>query len=128
MRMPSDLPNRRRRDRPPRQHRGRIVVIVVVALVAILFLSARWIASFFTDYLWFDSLGYSSVFSKVVWTRIGLVLAFTGFFFVFCIGNLIVADRVAPPFRMPGPEEEFLERYHQLMAGRIAWARAGVSL
>src|ERR1700710_827324 len=113
MRMPSDLPRRRRRDRSPRAHRGRIAVIAVVAVLAILFLSARWIASFYTDYLWFDSLGYSGGFGRLVWTKVGLVLAFTAFFFVFCLGNMIVADRLAPPFRMPGPEEEFLERYHQ---------------
>ena len=44
--------------------------------------------------------------------------------------NLLVADRLAPRFRQPGPEEQFLERYHaDRCGGRRAWfARIGVSL
>ncbi len=36
--------------------------------------------------------------------------------------NLVIADRLAPPFRPAGPEEEFIERYHELVGGRRrAW-------
>jgi len=48
---------------------------LVVALLLVLF-SASW-AQFFVDALWFDSLGYSSVFWYSAWLRFGL---FVGFF------------------------------------------------
>ena len=63
MRQASDIP-------PPRGRRGfsrRIRVVIAIAIVAliILTLSLRGIAGFYTDYLWFDSLGYSSVWRGV---------------------------------------------------------------
>src|SRR3546814_4582689 len=41
--------------------------------------------------------------------------------------NLVIADRLAPPFRPTGPEEELIERYHEVIGGRTGWVRAGVS-
>ena len=42
--------------------------------------------------------------------------------------NLVIADRLAPPFRPAGPDEEFLERYHDVVDPRIGWVRAGVAI
>ena len=42
--------------------------------------------------------------------------------------NLWIADRLAPRTRLPGPEEQFIERYQQIV-GRRAWLfRIGVGL
>jgi uncharacterized membrane protein (UPF0182 family) len=91
-----------------------------VAVVAVGFLSARGVAGFYTDYLWFSSLGFSGVFTKVLTTRIilGVVFALVaaGALFV----NLVLADRMAPKERLPGPEEELIERYQQIVGPR-AW-------
>ena len=41
--------------------------------------------------------------------------------------NLVIADRLAPPFRPAGPEDEVIERYHELVGGRVGVVRASVS-
>ena len=100
-----------------------------MVLLLLLFLSARGIAGFWTDYLWFDALGFGGVFSDLLLSRVALAAIFTVIFAVLLCVNLWVADRLAPRFRQPGPEEQFLERYQVMMRGRRVWfARIGVSL
>ena len=41
--------------------------------------------------------------------------------------NLLIADRLAPKFRPAGPEEELIERYHELVGRRQGLLRIGVS-
>src|SRR5262249_25449418 len=66
VRVPSELPPRKRRSRRRMSNRGRIILIAVVVLVVVLFLSARGIAGFYTDELWFDALGQTDVFWGVL--------------------------------------------------------------
>ena len=121
MRAPTELPRR-----PPRTPgRGRAFLVLGVVVLFLLLTSLRGIAGFYTDYLWFDSLGKSSVFSGVLGAKIALAVIFTGAFFVMLWVNLVIADRLAPPFRPAGPDEEFLERYHDLVAGRTGWCAPG---
>ena len=70
VRVPSDLPRDKRRGRRRMSNRGRIVIIVVAVLVVVLFLSARGIAGFYTDKLWFDALGQSDVFWGVIGAKV----------------------------------------------------------
>ena len=97
-------------------------MIAVGLLIAgsVLMLSLRGLAGFYTDYLWFDQLGYGDVFRSVLLAQVVLVVLFTALFFVICFVNLTVADRIAPVVRPPGPEEDLLARYH-VAVGRRAW-------
>jgi uncharacterized protein len=124
MRVPDDLPPRR--ERGPR--RGRIAI--VVALVAFLFLltSLRGIAGFWTDYLWFESLGLSEVFAGVLGAQLTLVALFSLGFALLLFVNLTLADRFAPRFRPASPEELMLARYQEIMGRRAGLVRAGISL
>lgn len=96
-------------------------------MLFLLLTSLRGIASFYTDYLWFDSLGKSDVFTGVLGAKVALAAIFTATFFVILWVNLFLADRMAPPFRPNGPDEEFLERYHEMVNGRTGWVRGGVA-
>jgi uncharacterized membrane protein (UPF0182 family) len=49
-------------------------------------------------------------------------------FFAICWTNLFIADRIAPVFRPPGPEEDLLEPYHVFIARRMRIARVLVAL
>ena len=117
MRAPTDLNQRRRRGRGP--NRGRILLIIAAAVLLILFFSARGIAAFYTDWLWFRSLGYSQVFTGVIGARVALAVIFTVVFTILLWINLLVAERTAPAFRPHGPEDAFIERYQQLVARRV---------
>lgn len=102
-----DLPKR-----PRRATRGRIAVVVVIVVV-ILGLSLRGIATFYTDYLWFQQLHFTSVFRGVLVVQVFLAVFFCVFFFALLLVNLFVADRIAPRFRPAGPEDELVQRYRE---------------
>ena len=125
MRVPSDLPRPRR---PRVGNRGRVGLIVLAVVVVVLLTSLRGIAGFYTDLIWFDSLGYRGVFTGILGAKISLTLLFTAVFFVVLWANLVIADRLAPRFRPAGPEEEVIERYHELIGNRTGLVRTGVAL
>lgn len=123
MRVPTDMPKRRRTS-----GRGRIIIIVVIAVAFLLITSLRGIAGFWTDFLWFDSLGLSSVFSGILGAKLALGAIFTGVFFVLAFVSLTVADRIAPKNRPLGPEDDLLTKYHAVVDRRATLVRAAVSL
>jgi len=119
---PSPIPARRRRLGPG----GRIALVVVAVLLALLF-SLRGLANFWTDFLWFDSVGFSAVWTtllvtKIVLAAIGIVVAFG-----LILGNLWLAQRVAPEPALPGPGEQVVLRYRSWARTHRWWVLLGVS-
>ena len=123
MRAPSDMPRRA----PRTSGRGRTVLVVAAIGLFIFVTSLRGIAGFYTDYLWFDSVGQTEVWRGVLGARFALAAIFTGAFFLLLWINLLIADRLAPAYRPRGPEEEFVERYQELVGGRTGLVRAVVA-
>ena len=127
MRNPSDLPPRQPRQpgsgggfRVNKPSRGRLIVSLVVGAIVALFISGRSIASFYVDVLWHDSVGFAGTFWEILWTRVGLAAAFVALFALLLIGNMWIADRVAPTSIPPSPEERALAGYRQLV-GKYRW-------
>ncbi len=118
------MPDPSRKDRGGERRRGgsnrsRTVLAVVVVLLVLLALSLRAIATFWTDFLWFDNLDLTSVWRRLLSAKVTLGVATTLVFFVLLWGNLVLADRLAPRFRsVVGPDDELLVRYRELVAGR----------
>jgi uncharacterized membrane protein (UPF0182 family) len=125
MRAPEDMPRRPRRAANP--GRGRTWLVAGAVVLFFLITSLRGIASFYTDYLWYDSLGRAEIWRGVLGAKIALSAIFTVAFFVIMWINLVIADRLAPPFRPAGPEDEVIERYHELVRGRVGLVRATLS-
>ena len=114
-----------RQPRRPRQNR-----VGLAAIIAILFFvatSLRGIASFYTDFLWFDELGFASVWRGVLGAKLGLSLVFTLGFFLLLWVNLVLADKVAPKFRPTGPEDEIVARYQEVIGPFAGKVRFGVA-
>ncbi|MGH9064782.1 MAG: UPF0182 family protein [Acidimicrobiales bacterium] len=105
----------RRRRRYPG---GRLGIVVTIGVAFLLLASLRGIAVFYTDYLWFGSVGLTSVWAGVLGTEIGLALVFSGAFFVVLWISLAIADRVAPPLRAAGTEDELVQRYRSFVSRR----------
>ncbi len=103
------------------------MIILVGALIA-LFLSARGLAGFYTDYLWFDSIGRGATWRALLWARLLPAAVFTAIFFVMMFMSLTIADRLAPRTRALGPEDEMLLRYQQTVAPYSGRIRIVVSL
>ena len=100
----------------------------MVVVLAILLLSLRGLAGFYTDFLWFDSLGQGDTWRSLISAHVVPALVFTIAFFVIMFVNLVLADRLAPRYRSTGPEDELVARY-QAWAGRhTVLIRTGVSL
>jgi uncharacterized protein len=121
MRAPDDLP--RRAPRRKNGRRGRTLLIVGVIAAFVLLTSLRGIAGFYTDYLWFDSLNQTGVWRGILGAKLSLALIFMVGFFLLAWTNLLIADRIAPPYRLAGPEDELLERYHDIVDDRMGWLR-----
>ena len=123
---PRPFPRQRRR-RSPGSTKFRMLAGGVVSALFVLMLSLRGIAGFWTDYLWFDALGHENVFVSVFGAQVVLVVLFTLLFFGLLYGNLTVADRLAPPIRPPGPEEDLLRGYHLVVGHRRGLVRLVLS-
>jgi hypothetical protein len=110
-----------------RASRLRMPVLIGVGVLIVLLLSANAIARTYTDYLWFENVGFSGVWTTILGTKIVLAVVFTTIFFLILWGNLVVADRLAPSFRPASPEEDLIERYHQIVGGQAGKLRLGLA-
>jgi uncharacterized membrane protein (UPF0182 family) len=124
MRKPSDMPRRL----PQASRRSRIIAAVVVVAVIVVIVSLSGIARFWTDYLWFQSVGFISVFRGVLVTKVLLALVFVAVFFVLLWVNLIIADRHAPFEAAPGQADELVARYRDLVLPRGRSVRVVIAL
>ncbi|MEA2901375.1 MAG: uncharacterized protein QOH36_1262 [Actinomycetota bacterium] len=122
MRAPTDLPRRRRGSTS-----RRVALVVIGVALFFLVISLRGIAGFYTDYLWFDEVGLTGVWKGVLGAKIGLAIVFSLVFFAIVWANLAIADVLAPTFRPMGPEEQFIERYHEVVGARAGMVRIGVA-
>ncbi|MET0894257.1 MAG: UPF0182 family protein [Acidimicrobiia bacterium] len=121
MRVPTDMPRRRRFHL-----RGWLIALAVI--VVLVLLSLRGLAGFYTDFLWFDSLGQGNTWSSLLAAKVAPALVFTVVFFAIMYANLVIADRLAPKYRSMGPEDELIARYQSAtgrFSGRI---RIGVAV
>jgi uncharacterized membrane protein (UPF0182 family) len=108
--------------------RGWMIAVVVILLV--LLFSLRSLAGFYTDYLWFDSLGQGNTWGRLLSAKVVPALVFTVAFFLIMLLNLVVADRLAPRLRMGPltPEDEMVARYRSATERYTGRIRVGVSL
>ncbi|MEY2424374.1 MAG: uncharacterized protein QOI95_4441 [Acidimicrobiaceae bacterium] len=129
MRAGDDMPRGEpRAPRARRPGRGRVLLVIAAVGLFLLVTTLRSIASFYTDYLWFQSIGQTGVWRGVLGTKLTLAFVFIAIFFVLLWLNLLIADRLAPKFRPAGPEEELIERYHELVGRRTGLVRIAVAL
>ena len=125
----SDISGVPSRPTPTRRvsRRFRFIVALSIAALIVLIVSLRGIAGFYTNYLWFSSLGFTSVWRGVLFAKVGLALVFIAFTFLLFWINLFVADRIAPRSRPQGPEEDFVSRYHDTIGPRAGLFRIAVA-
>jgi len=84
----------RQERRPIMTKRARLILGIIIAL-AVLATAGR-IAVLYADYLWFDRLGFASVFTTELWTKVALavgVFAATG---LWLAGHAYLASRLSP--------------------------------
>ncbi|GAA4592862.1 hypothetical protein GCM10023107_24880 [Actinoplanes octamycinicus] len=98
--------------------RGRVTVGVLVG-VFILFTLLGWGIDAYTDYLWFNEVDKTSVYSGVLLTRLMLFLVIGAVMALIVGGNLYLAYRLRPLLRPHSAEQATLERYRMVLAPRL---------
>jgi hypothetical protein len=123
------VPPTTRSERRPFRVRGWLIALAI--LLVVLLLSLRGLASFYTDYLWFDSLGQGDTWGALLGAKVVPAIVFTAFFFGLLMANLVIADRLAPKVPhagAPTPEDEMVVRYRDVTARYTGRIRVGVAL
>ncbi|NUT34752.1 MAG: UPF0182 family protein [Hamadaea sp.] len=102
--------------------RGRTTLITLAGFLAFL-LVLGWVVALWTDWLWFDEVGFTQVLTKQLGTRIGLFLVGSVAVGLFLLGNLALAVRLRP-FALPlntgsAPAELFIDRLRFAMSPKL---------
>jgi uncharacterized membrane protein (UPF0182 family) len=96
----------------PRRGRVLLPTIIVLAVIVIGFVI---FTSFYTDWLWFDSVGETEVFTVTLITRLALFASFGLTMAVVLAGTLWVAYRFRPAVPPLTQEQAGLERYRMAL-------------
>ncbi|ASW56618.1 hypothetical protein CIK06_24340 [Plantactinospora sp. KBS50] len=98
--------------------RGRATVAVLVG-VFLLFTLLGWGVNAWTDWLWFDEVNFTQVFTDVLVTRLALFGVIGAVTALVLGANLWLAHRLRPMLRPHSPEQVALERYRALLSPRM---------
>ncbi|MFB7595894.1 UPF0182 family protein [Streptomyces sp. NPDC056160] len=110
--------------RPSRRARTLLMTLGVLAALGIAF---TMFAGFWTDWLWYRSVHYSSVFTTTLWTKIGLFFVF-GLLMAAAVGfNVWLAHRLRPPLSAMSMEQQNLDRYRMGIAPYKKWLLCGIT-
>ncbi|MFJ2392075.1 MULTISPECIES: UPF0182 family protein [unclassified Streptomyces] len=115
---------RMRVGRPSRRVRTLLMTLGVLVVLAMAFVM---FAGFWTDWLWYRSVHYSSVFTTTLWTKIGLFFVF-GLLMAAAVGvNIWLAHRLRPPLSAMSMEQQSLDRYRMGIAPYKRWLLLGIT-
>ncbi|MEV8016292.1 UPF0182 family protein [Streptomyces sp. NPDC086554] len=110
--------------RPSRRVRTLLMTLGILAVLAMLFVM---FAGFWTDWLWYRSVNYSSVFTTTLWTKVGLFFVF-GLLMAAAVGvNIWLAHRLRPPLSAMSMEQQSLDRYRMSIAPYKKWLLFGIA-
>ena len=85
---------------PPRaemempEFNGRRFLWILLPIILLIFFNR--IMSFYTDWLWYDSLSFTSVFLTRLWSQLGLFAAVSAAYWLFLAANILIARRIEP--------------------------------
>lgn len=125
---PGDGPGGRPPGPPARSSRRPRPLLLTVIVVGVVVIGFSLFAGIWTDKLWFGSIGYGEVFSKLIWTRVLLFAIFGGVMALVVGVNLFLAFRLRPMFRPHSPEQANLERYREVVTPLRRLLLVGVSV
>jgi uncharacterized protein len=122
-----ETPEQPRRGPSSGPQRSRALVATIIVLIVAFFLVSVF-TGVYTDRLWFRSLGYSEVFTKVLGTKVLLFLVFGVLMAVVVGANIMLAYRFRPLFRPASAEQVNLDRYREVVDPLRRWLLIGVAV
>ena len=103
---------------PGLTRRSRIMLVIATALVAVLLIGPRFIDTY-VDWLWFGELGYRSVFTTVLFTRLAIFLVTTLVVGAIVFAGLALAYRNRPVFVPNNGPNDPVARYRVAVMGKL---------
>jgi uncharacterized membrane protein (UPF0182 family) len=110
---------------PALTRRSRVMLIVAIVLVAVLLIGPRFIDTY-VDWLWFGELGYRSVFTTVLFTRLIVFLGTALVFGAIVYAGLVLAYRTRPVFVPTAGPNDPVARYRTAVMGRLRTFGVGI--
>jgi uncharacterized membrane protein (UPF0182 family) len=111
--------------------RKRVLIIVLLALIVIFFLVITPFAIFYTDALWYNQLGFQSLFWKTIIAKILMVVVFGAFFFVLLYGNIFLARKIPPAQDLDlegSPLEAIITKARAVWKKAVGWVLVVISV
>ena len=102
---------------PKLTRRSRILIAIALAVIVLLLVGPRLIDSY-VDWLWFGELGYRSVFTTVLMTRMVVFLVVGAVVAGIVFAGLALAYRVRPVF-VPSNGNDPVARYRSVVLARL---------
>ncbi len=93
--------------------RGRLALLAILALLILFFLVVVPFSRFYTDAIWYNHVGFQSLFYKTLAAKILSVVVFGALFFLLLYGNIFLARRLSPRRELDlegSPLKETVER------------------
>ena len=109
---------------PKLTRRSRILILIALGVIALLLAGPRLIDAY-VDWLWFGELGYRSVFTTVLFTRLVVFLVAGVLVGGIVLAGLAVAYRTRPVF-VPSSENDPVARYRALAMSRLRLMGIGI--
>jgi len=106
-------------------------VTIVISGAFLFLIAARWLATLWTDYLWYDELGSADVWFTLTFTKVWLIVGATVIAFAMFWINLWLVDLLSPRSLLAltgAPDEEVLERYQLWIEPRAFLVRTVFSV
>src|SRR5271165_1485826 len=110
---------------PKLTRRSRLLIVIALAVVVLLLVGPRLIDGY-VDWLWFGELGYRSVFTTVLWTRLSLFLLVGLIVGAIVFAGLALAYRTRPVFVPANGPNDPVARYRAAVMSRLPVIGAGV--
>jgi hypothetical protein len=110
---------------PKLSRRSRILIIIGVLLLVLLITGSRLLDTY-VSWLWFGEVGFRSVFSTIIWTRIVLFFAVGLFVGGVLAINLMIAFRSRPVFVPVAGADDPLARYRTAVTRRLRLFGIGI--
>ena len=101
------------------------IILAIILLIVVIFVLLIPFSRFYTDALWYNHLGFQSLFWKMFWAKILMVVVFGALFFAILYGNIVAARKIAPPQKIDiagSPLEEFVKRASGTWRRLVGWA------
>ncbi len=110
---------------PKLTRRSRILIAVALAVVLLLLIGPRFVDAY-VDWLWFGELGYRSVFTTKLVTRLVVFLAVWLFISAIVFAGLALAYRSRPVFVPTNGPNDPVARYRTAVMSRLRLVGIGV--